>query len=268
MTVLREVEFASIEGYRPLVLDLYLPEAGHRPAPAIVYFHGGGWAAGTRRRFGRAFRDWNPTPVERLAAAGFSVATVDYRLSGEAPFPAALDDAKAAVRWVRAAAAEHGIDADRIVAWGESAGGHLAAMVGLTGTGDARVNAVVDWYGPTDLPSLAAQRLADSDANPDAPDSPESRFLGAPLPQVPELARTASPIHHVHPGAPPFHIRHGRADRVVPFAQSETFVAALEAAGVPVEFFPVDGCDHFWIGAPDLTEVFDTALHFAQRVSA
>src|SRR3954471_1563942 len=141
------VEFATVEGYRPLLLDLYLPAPATGSGAAIVYMHGGGWAVGTRRRFGRAFIPWSPTPLDLLARAGFVVATVDYRLSGEAHFPAQLHDVKAAVRWVRGNARTLGVDIARIVAWGESAGGHLAMLAGLTGHDtalDGEVGAFLD----------------------------------------------------------------------------------------------------------------------------
>ena len=131
------VEFATVEGFRPLLLDLYLPAPGTASGAAIVYVHGGGWAVGTRRRFGRAFVAWSPTPLDLLAQAGFVVATVDYRLSGEAHFPAQLHDVKAAVRWIRGNAGPLGVDSTRVVAWGESAGGHLAMLAGLTGDDSA-----------------------------------------------------------------------------------------------------------------------------------
>ena len=165
------VEFAVVEGFRPLLLDLYLPTRGTSAASAaVVYLHGGGWAVGTRRRFGRAFASWSPTALDRLAQAGFVVATVDYRLSGEAHFPAQLHDVKAAIRWLRGNAAPLGVDPARVIAWGESAGGHLAMLAGLTGDrpeleGDvgefvgesSAVCGVVDWYGPMNLLSLSSQ---------------------------------------------------------------------------------------------------------------
>ena len=160
------VEFATVEGFRPLLLDLYLPAASG-PCPAIVYLHGGGWAVGTRRRFGRAFASWSPTPLDRLAQAGFAVATLDYRLSGEARFPAQLHDVKAAIRWVRGNSSALGIDPARMITWGESAGGHLAMLAGLTGDRpdlegsigehlgqSSAVCGVIDWYGPMNLLSL------------------------------------------------------------------------------------------------------------------
>jgi acetyl esterase/lipase len=152
LRIIDGIEYASVLGYRPLLLDLYLPPAGLSPAgsgssgsgssgsdpaaprPAVVLFlHGGGWGLGTRKDVGPAFGSWRPSFFERLALAGFAVASADYRLSGEARFPAQLHDAKAAVRWLRRHAGHYGLDSDRIVAWGASAGGHLAALVGLTG---------------------------------------------------------------------------------------------------------------------------------------
>ena len=265
------VEFATIEGFRPLVLDLHLPPAPLATAgacPVVVYFHGGGWAVGTRRRFGRAFRSWSPTPMERIALAGLAIASVDYRLSGEAIFPAQLDDALAAVRWVKANADGLGLAADRVVAWGESAGGHLAAMVGLTADDTAVVRGVIDWYAPTDLVHAGRQRGPDATSDPDGPDSWEARFVGAPLPAAPDRAAAASPITHVHAGAPPFRIHHGDEDRVVPFEQSASLARALRAVGVAVELVTVPGSDHFWTGAPDLEQIFEASLAFARLVTA
>ena len=129
------IEYAAVLGYRPLLLDLYLPDPGASPgqAPVVLFLHGGGWGLGSRTEVGPPFDDWQPSFFERLAQAGFAVASADYRLSGEARFPAQLHDAKAAVRWLRRNAGEYQLDGDRIVAWGASAGGHLAALLGLTG---------------------------------------------------------------------------------------------------------------------------------------
>ncbi len=257
-TLYSAVEFGSIEGFRPLQLDLYLPERPSALSPAIVYFHGGGWAVGTRRRFGRAFRSWSPSALARLAAAGFAVITVDYRLSGEATFPAQIDDAKAAVRWLRANAEELHVDVDRIVAWGESAGGQLAALLGVTGHRDTAddVCAVISWYAPMDL------------RNGSDPDSAESKMLGGTAVSQPEVAAAASPIMHVHPAAPPFHIQHGTADALVPIDQSERMVDALREVGVPVVLKTVEGSDHFWTGAPDLEAIFTESLDFAMRITS
>ena len=273
------VEFAVVEGFRPLLLDIYLPVAPG-PCPAIVYLHGGGWAVGTRRRFGRAFASWSPTPLDRVAQAGFAVATVDYRLSGEARFPAQLHDVKAAIRWVRGNSARLGIDPARMIAWGESAGGHLAMLAALTGdqpdlegsTGEhlgqsSAVSGVIDWYGPMNLLSLGSQHPPGSDKRPDDGDSWESMMVGVPLQT--DVARTlaASPISYVHADAPPAQIHHGNADALVPYAQSVEFADALRAAGGTVELITVEGSDHFWTGAPDLSAIFESSLAFAKRTT-
>lgn len=273
------VEFATVEGFRPLLLDLYLPAASE-PCPAIVYLHGGGWAVGTRRRFGRAFASWSPTPLDRLAQAGFAVATVDYRLSGEARFPAQLDDVKAAIRWLRGNSSRLGVDATRLITWGESAGGHLATLAGLTGgrpeldgligehLGESSaVSGVIDWYGPMNLLSLGSQHAPDSDKRPDDSDSWESTMVGVPLQTDPARTLAASPISYVHGDAPPVQIHHGINDTLVPFAQSVEFAEALRAAGGTVELIPVESSDHFWTGAADVAAIFDASLAFARRLT-
>ena len=128
--VLAGVPYAAIPGIRPLELDLYLPPA-EGPHPVVVFLHGGGWRVGSRHSAGPAYRGADPNPFELVAQAGVAVASVDYRLSGEATWPAQLHDAKAAVRWLRARAGELGVDPGRIAAWGESAGGPLAELLGL-----------------------------------------------------------------------------------------------------------------------------------------
>lgn len=260
------VEFATIEGFRPLLLDLYVPAPGSASGAAIIYLHGGGWAVGTRRRFGRAFAEWSPTPLDRLAQAGFVVATVDYRLSGEARFPAQLDDVKAAIRWLRDNSAPLGVDAEKIVAWGESAGGHLAMLAGLTEPG--AVVGVIDWYGPMDLLSIASQLATDSGKDPDDAQSWESAMVGVPLQTDPARTLAASPISYVQGGAPPAQIHHGTADTLVPFAQSLEFAEALREAGGTVDLIAVEGSDHFWTGAADLEGIFHASLAFARRVTA
>ena len=279
------IEYAVIDGYRPLQLDLYLPAAPTTTLrPAIVFVHGGGWSVGSRRRFGRAFRAWTPTPLELMALAGFAVVCVDYRLSAEARFPAQLHDCKAAVRWLRAHAEELHVDGGRIVAWGESAGGHLALLLGLTGDRrdvddgldgavgehlDQRsdVCAVVDWYGVTDLLAANSQRHPNSAADHDATDSYESQLVGAPVQQVPEASRRASPMTYAHAGAPPVQIHHGDADLVVPYRQSVELVRTLTELEVDVEFVTLPGTDHFWIGAPDIAAIFQASLAFANNAS-
>ena len=276
VTVHHGVEFAVVEGYRPLLLDLYVPAAGAASGAAIVYLHGGGWAVGSRRRFGRAFASWSPTPFDLLAQAGFVVATADYRLSGEACFPAQLHDVKAAIRWVRGNADRLAVDVGRVMTWGESAGGHLAVLAGLTGgrpelegtVGDfigqsSAIGGVVDWYGPMNLRSIGAQHALGSEKRPDDAGSWESSMVGAPLQSDPARTRAASPISYVHAAAPPIQIHHGTVDTQVPCAQSTEFVDAMRAVGGTADLILVEGSDHFWTGARDLAAIFQSSLAFA-----
>jgi acetyl esterase/lipase len=256
------VPYAAIPGVRPLELDLVLPPETGEPVPVVVFLHGGGWRVGNRHTAGPMYGGSSPTPFERVARAGIAVASVDYRLSGEATWPAQLHDAKAAVRWLRARAGELGIDPDRIAAWGESAGGHLAELLGLTAhdaalegevgiTGpSSRVSAVVAWYAPSDVAAVAT----DTGADPDDATTREAQLLGAPAPSVPELAAQASPVSHVSGDAPPFLLLHGEADRLIPFVQSVRFHTALVEAGAEAEILLYEDADHMWLGSPEAAE--------------
>ena len=258
--------YAAPIGFRPLLLDLYLPAAGADPAPLVVFMHGGGWLRGDRSMVSPSFASWRPGPLARMAAAGFAVASVDYRLSGEARFPAQLEDVSAAVEWLTGQAEVYGFDPGRIVLWGESAGAHLAVLLGLSSRRPP-VRGVVDWYGPADLTALQQQVGAAGALSDDPLDTREARLLGAPVAEVPELARTASPLSHVRAGAPPFLIAHGTADRAVPFQQSEALAAALAEAGVQVRLTAVDDADHMWAGVDDLTPLYDAVVAFAREVT-
>src|SRR6187200_77765 len=179
--VLRDLEYGRV-GERPLVLDLYLPEKGERPLPLIVWVHGGGWAAGSKEQVGAI----------RQLQRGYAVASVGYRLSGEAIFPAQIEDCKAAVRWLRAHHAEYGLDSDHVGAWGSSAGGHLVALLGSSGQfsdfdqgghldQSSRVQAVCDFYGPTDLLQMDSHAPAGAVLKHNAPQSPEARLIVGPI---------------------------------------------------------------------------------------
>ncbi|CAN5548789.1 hypothetical protein BH10ACT9_BH10ACT9_60350 [soil metagenome] len=245
------IEFARRDS-GPLLLDLYLSPGG--PAPAVIWLHGGGWFTGDRTLA--------PDLSRYFAERGITMVSVEYRLSGDALFPAQLHDVRAAIRYVRTHAAEWNVDPDLIGLWGSSAGGHLAALAGLTGhldrldgeaeCGDASVSAVAESYGPTDLDDCPSQL-------PNGAPSPESRLLGG---RAGELARAASPVHQVTRHAPPFQISHGTADTVVPHGHSQRLHAALVAAGVDSELYLVDGYRHGFLNPPgrleaDLTAFFD-----------
>ena len=227
---------------------------------------------GSRRMLGPAYAGWSPSPFERLATAGIAVAAADYRLSGEEHWPAQLHDAKAAVRWLRLRGGEAGIDTERIAAWGESAGAHLALLLGLTGEaldgsvgvtgGSTAVSAVVAWYAPSDLRTLPG----DLDTDPDAADTREALLLGAPIGSAPEVAREASPITYVRADAPPILLLHGEDDRLIPCAQSERLATALDGIGAEVAFDRFPGADHMWLGSPDAASAaLDRSVEFLQR---
>jgi acetyl esterase/lipase len=267
--VLSGVPYAALPGARPLELDLYLP-ADATPAPVVVFLHGGGWRLGSRHSAGPAYRGADPTPFERVAQAGIAVASVDHRLSGEAVWPAQLHDAKAAVRWLRERAGELGVDPDRIASWGESAGGHLAELLGLTAddaalegevgvTGpSSRVTAVAAWYAPSDLVGFTT----DLGTDPTDRRTREAQLLGAPAAEVPDRAAQASPVTHASPAAPPVLLLHGRADRFVPCVQSERLAERLP----DVELHTYDGADHMWLGAPDAAaDALDRTVAFLRR---
>ncbi|GAA1960282.1 alpha/beta hydrolase [Microbacterium deminutum] len=262
--VIRDIPFASDAGFRPLSLDLHLPAGGGEPIPTIIELHGGGWLRGSRREFTPLLSDADS--FGRITAAGFAVVAADYRLSGEARFPAQLDDVRRAIDWVHGPGAEFGLDAGRIVLWGGSAGGTLAALVGLEPA--SRVRGIIDWYGPADLLAMETHTRA---LGVDAPgESREDRWLGGWVSDVPDAARAASPVNHVHAGSAPFHLAHGDADDAVPLAQSEALEAALRAAGVEAELIVEPGAGHFWRdAAPErVAALFDRAIAFAARVTA
>lgn len=277
------VTYASTPGYRPRLLDVHVP-AGDGPFPVVIWIHGGGWLEGDRR--------YPPptVPVDLLHGSvlrsGLALVCIDYRHSLEAPFPAQLHDVKAAIRYVRRFADTFGIDKDRIGVWGESAGGHLAALAGLVrpegpdGAAlegsegvceeDSAVQAVVDWYGVSDLASLVGHPipLPPSPTGKDYPD-PYTALLGGTDAERPALAGVASPVTYaggVIP--PPFLLVHGTHDGLVPYSQSEVLAEALQSAGGDVTLQPVDGADHIFLGTADVTPIVtDSAAFLARQLS-
>jgi acetyl esterase/lipase len=240
----RDVVYQTLPGYRPQIVDVYVP-ATPGPHPLIVYIHGGGWVGGHTRHSG-ALADF-PKVLASLAAEGFVVASLEYRLSGEAKFPAQVQDANAALRFLRKNAATYRIDPARVGLWGGSAGGHLAALTGVTcrntdldpaAANDGCVQAVVTWYGVYDF----APMTANSDGN-----AAGLKLLGCTGP-CPDRVRAASPVTYIAAKDPPFLLIHGEADAVVPVAQSHEGEAMLRKAGVPVEAIYIPGVNHSFIG--------------------
>jgi acetyl esterase/lipase len=263
-----DLVYGEVPGYRPLELDLYLPpgpEAGG-PVPVIVHVHGGGWRRGSRREplpaVGAGFYDG-------LAAQGFAVAAIDYRLSAEALFPAPLEDVRTAIGWVRDHAAPYGLDEGRVYCWGDSAGGHLALLAALTGSKvpSPHVQGAVAWFPVTDLAGLPSD-VAEAGGEPDpGPGSREAQLLGSPTGSVPYLARQASPVTHASADAPPILLMHGAADNLVPPAQSVRLAEALRAAGARVELELVPGASHFWHGASDVAAIVRRSVEFLRTAT-
>jgi acetyl esterase/lipase len=237
-------------GHARQKLDLYLPASGPRPLPLVVAVHGGAWSRNDKAD--HANTAWL---VPILVKAGYAVASLNHRFSQHATFPAQIHDVKAAVRWLRSNASTYGLNPNRFGAWGPSSGGHLItllgtsagvrAMDGTLGSADqsTRVQAVVDWYGPTDFLQMDAHRLPNGESH-DAHDSPESRLIGGPIQQMREAVTAANPITYVTGDDPPFLIFHGDDDHTVPPHQSALLSDALTTAGVMVQFHTVAGAGH------------------------
>jgi acetyl esterase/lipase len=249
------------QGQRPLFLDLTVPP-GPGPHPLVVYVHGGAWLLGTPKYGNPTLRGVAMMP--RLLAAGHAVARISYRLSGEARWPAQLHDCKAAIRYLRGKAGVFGLDPGRFAVLGESAGGHLAAMVALTGDDPAfgdgagasdAVKAAVNWYGVTDLAAMHAA------TPPDAPSPRPEVLLVGDGPDLAQRLAAASPLAHVHPGAPPFLHQHGDHDRVVPLDQARALHQALRSAGVASDLDVIPGADHCFWGAVS-PAIMDRVLDF------
>ncbi len=250
-------------------LDLYLPPGPGGPWPLVVWIHGGGWQAGDK---------YPANKVGPLRNAGFAVASINYRLSSDATFPAQIHDCKAAVRWLRAQSVALNLDASRVGTWGSSAGGHLSALVGVSGnevglegvvggnlTYSSRVQAAADCFGPANLFTMGGWH--------DECESPESRLIGECLGEIKAhlddpnwaewvgLVEAASPVYHVTGDDPPFHIAHGTEDSTVPPSQSVELAAALAVAGVPATLRLVPGAGH---GLPTSEDAYVLAFFQAE----
>jgi acetyl esterase/lipase len=257
----KDVVYATPNG-KPLALDLYLPANVQRP-PLVVYLHGGAWKDGDRAQY-PAF----------LVARGFAVASLDFRSTNVAPFPANVHDIKAGIRFLRAKASEYGYRAERIALAGASSGAHLANEVGVTGgnaalegtLGDypaqsSRVQAIVSYFGASNLTTILAQ------STPFGVSVREPALvllLGALPDKVPDLARLASPVFHVDQGDPPLLLFHGDQDAQMPINQSHELQGAYGKLGLDVDFMVVHGVGH--VGGPFFEgEPVERVVKFLQR---
>jgi len=238
--VQKDIEFANVGGHR-LKLDLYLPAKGE--SQLVVWIHGGGWRGGSKER----------CPVTWLTGHGYSVASISYRLTDKAIFPAQIHDCKAAVRWLRANADKYGYSTERIAVAGSSAGGHLAALLGTSGgvedlegsvggnlNKSSRVDAVVDFYGATDF--VLRSKTQPHRANKEG--SVVYRLLGGGADRKVELAKAASAAFHVTPDDPPFLVFHGDNDKTVLLDQSQRIVEVYTQAGLPITLHVLEGSGH------------------------
>jgi acetyl esterase/lipase len=261
--VIPDIDYAGDGNPRHrLTLALPLEPAVEGLLPIIVYIHGGAWMEGDHRGGVAAIRS--------LVASGrFVGASIGYRLTGEAGWPAQIHDCKAAIRWIRSHAAGLGADPAKIAVMGHSAGGHLSAMLGVAGAAEnglegdvglhagvsSRVAVAINFFGPSDLLSMQSQMPENGVIQHDAPDSPESRLLRGPLQSRPDQARSASPRRFVDASDPPMLLIHGDRDRLIPFAQSVDLAADLKQAGVEHVFVEVAGGGHGGFGDPRIDEV-------------
>jgi acetyl esterase/lipase len=256
VAVENDIVFARV-GERDLLLDLARPE-GAGPFPAVLLLHDGGWIDGSRKQFRQT--------LKTLAARGYVAVAADYRLAPQDRFPAQLEDCKAAVRWLRANAAAHEIDPERIGVVGFSAGGHLACLLGVTTPEDAlegeggnagqssRVQAVVSFFGPTDLTS--------KEWGPVAEKTNLVPLLGGTRDEVPEAYRRASPLTYAgRRGLPPFLFLHGSEDRVVRPEQAQRLAEKLRSGGGTARVVTIEGAGHGWKG-PALLRSIEQTVQF------
>ena len=244
-------------GHERQKLDLYLPKQAKEPLPVLIWIHGGGWQNGSK--------DGCPPLRAGYVERGYAVASLNYRLSSHAVFPAQIEDCKAAIRWLRAHAEKFGLDPQRFGVWGSSAGGHLVALLGTSGgvkafdvgahlDQNSAVQAVCDYYGPSDFLAFVTTGGYESHARANAP---EAKLFGGTVQEKRELAAQASPVTHVTADDPPFLIVHGDRDPVVPPNQSERLFEALKKAGVGVQYHLIEGAAH---GGPGFNEPEVVAL--------
>jgi acetyl esterase/lipase len=262
-------------GTHTLRMDIYKPAGATSATPIVAWIHGGGWLGGS-------YNNGLPAHTQPLLQRGIAVATIGYRLSGQAIFEAQIWDVKGAIRFLRANSASFGIDPNRIGAWGSSAGGHLSALLATSGgvadaegtTGgngefSSRIMAAADYFGPTDILNMSLDYSPPQPGGPhDQPQSPESRLIGfddpgqgigvlranqtnptPPFPEKMRLVTLANPISHLTTDDPAIYIAHGTNDTTVPIGQSTRLANALPAVQVPFTYTQVAGAGHGGLGA-------------------
>ena len=274
--IVRDIPYATESEMQKL--DIYMLPEREKPCPVIMWIHPGGFHDGDKD--GSAISPSSVVNmiklVQPMLERGYTAVSVNYRLSQEAIFPALMFDVKAAVRWIRANAAEYNFNQDKVAAWGSSAGGYLAAMLATTsdvkeledlslGNPDqpSRVTAAVDWYGPTDFLQMDPQHIElGQDAKVHRAESPESRLMGAPVTQVPDKCKIASPMTYVKLGNAPIFIQQGKEDQIIPYPQSvvlaEQMSAAIGKENVIFELIDnVDHADHVFFMLENVHKVLD-----------
>ncbi len=248
----KDLAYATVSDAQKL--DLYIPTTGSGPFPVVIMVHGGGFMMGDKSD-GAGL-----TGVDQLLEAGYAVASINYRLSSEATYPAQINDAKAAVRFLRANAAQYQLNPDKISAWGASAGGNLVALLGTTcgvqelegaelGNADQSscVQAVIDWFGPIDFLKMDEQFAGTScPVNHNEANSPESKLVGAEIQTVPDLVATTNPMNYITADDAPFFIENGTADCNIPPAQNKNLADALSAmiGADKVTYVSLEGAGH------------------------
>jgi acetyl esterase/lipase len=281
--ILKNIEYASSSlknGRESLLLDLYLPTTQFsRPLPVVIFIHGGGWIEKSKEY----------CPGELFAKEGFAMACINYRYSSQAIFPAQIHDVKTAVRWLRKNAARYNLDSERFGALGDSAGGHLSALLAtsagvtsLEGKTDGEkissaIQAVGDFYGPTDFTKFprAFEKYPTSEVVAKNEGKPwlimtevVYKLLGGPVSKRLELAKLANPITYLDKNDPPFLVVHGELDNIVPISQSDLLVKALKEKGVEVEYIRDPKLGHSYQGQnkePFDSKLFEITINFFTR---
>ncbi|HJC22085.1 MAG TPA: alpha/beta hydrolase [Candidatus Eisenbergiella merdavium] len=241
-------------------MDIVFPADAQKPLPTVIWVHGGGWSDENLTR-----KYLPSTQLAQLCKKGFVTASIDYRLSQEAPFPAQIEDCKAAVRFLRAHAEEFHVDPERIAAWGESAGGHLVELMAYSTEEEflndccpgfsSRIQAVVPWYAPADL------RLSEEEW--ESTEAYRKLFGGAALEERERLMEAASPICYASRKNPPTLLMHGDADRLVSLENSRQMYEALRTAGNDARLIVIPGQGH---GFFDGDEYYESIFHFFEEI--